>query len=60
MRSGQPLSVLVLDVDHLKKFNDTYGHAEGDLVLITVAQVMRQRLRTSDFATAARAATSSW
>lgn len=51
MRSAQPLSVLVLDVDHLKEFNDTYGHAAGDLVLITVAQVMRQRLRTSDFAT---------
>lgn len=51
MRSAQPLSVLVLDVDHLKQFNDTFGHAAGDLVLITVAQVMRQRLRTSDFAT---------
>jgi len=41
----------VLDVDHLKEFNDTYGHAAGDLVLIAVAQVMRQRLRISDFAT---------
>ena len=51
IRSAQPLSVLVLDVDHLKQFNDTFGHAAGDLVLITVAQVMRQRLRTSDFAT---------
>ena len=51
MRSAQPLSVLVLDVDNLKEFNDTFGHATGDLVLITVAQVMRQRLRTSDFAT---------
>lgn len=51
MRSAQPLSVLVLDVDHLKEFNDTFGHAAGDLVLIAVAQVMRQRLRTSDFAT---------
>ena len=51
IRSAQPLSVLVLDVDHLKEFNDTYGHAAGDLVLTTVAQVMRQRLRTSDFAT---------
>ncbi len=49
-RSGQPLSVLVLDVDRLKDFNDSYGHAAGDLVLTTVAQVMRQRLRINDFA----------
>ncbi|MBU1274334.1 MAG: sensor domain-containing diguanylate cyclase [Proteobacteria bacterium] len=48
-RSGQPLSVLMLDVDLLKEFNDRYGHAAGDLVLTTVAQVMRQSLRTSDF-----------
>lgn len=50
IRSAQPLSVLGLDVDNLKEFNDTFGHATGDLVLIAVAQVMRQRLRTSDFA----------
>ncbi|BEQ14327.1 GGDEF domain-containing protein [Desulfoferula mesophila] len=50
IRSSQPLSVLALDVDHLKEFNDSLGHAAGDLVLITVAHVMRRQLRKSDFA----------
>ncbi|MCB2190847.1 MAG: sensor domain-containing diguanylate cyclase [Deltaproteobacteria bacterium] len=50
VRSAQPLSVLALDVDYLKEFNDNFGHAAGDLVLLTVAQVMRQRLRNSDYA----------
>ena len=44
----QPLSVLMLDVDHFKRFNDTFGHKAGDLVLQMVAQNMRKRLRPSD------------
>ncbi len=44
----QPLSVLMLDVDHFKRFNDTFGHKSGDLVLQMVAQTMRKRLRPSD------------
>lgn len=44
----QPVSVLMLDVDHFKRFNDTFGHKSGDLVLQMVAQTMRKRLRPSD------------
>jgi len=47
-RGGQPLTVLMIDVDHFKKFNDTYGHAMGDQVLVEVAKVMRSSLRPTD------------
>ncbi len=43
-----PLAVLMLDVDHFKDFNDTYGHKSGDLVLQMVARIMRKSLRPSD------------
>lgn len=47
-RSGRPLSVLVIDVDHFKRINDRHGHDAGDQVLRTLASVFRQRLRESD------------
>lgn len=48
LRKGGPLSVFFLDVDHFKKWNDTLGHAAGDIVLEQVARIMTQSLRPSD------------
>ncbi len=47
-RSGQPYSVLVINVDFFKRVNDTHGHAAGDQVLIGVAQTMRTCARETD------------
>ncbi|MCW7541450.1 diguanylate cyclase [Aquabacterium sp. A7-Y] len=44
-RSVQPISLLLIDVDHFKRFNDTYGHAAGDKCLQDVAQAMSRELR---------------
>ncbi|MBU2549590.1 MAG: diguanylate cyclase [Proteobacteria bacterium] len=44
-RSGQPLSLLLLDIDHFKEYNDTYGHGQGDQCLIRVAQTIQESLR---------------
>lgn len=49
-RYGQPLSVLMLDVDRFKEVNDTYGHLMGDTLLSYVAQVIAAQLRSSDVA----------
>lgn len=45
VRYGAPLSLLMTDVDHFKKFNDTYGHQVGDMVLIKVADIIRETIR---------------
>jgi diguanylate cyclase (GGDEF)-like protein len=47
-RYQKPLSCLFIDVDHFKQINDTYGHANGDLVLKQVASMIRQTLRVTD------------
>ncbi|BEU95904.1 diguanylate cyclase [Acidovorax sp. DW039] len=47
-RSGRPLSIVTMDVDHFKQINDTYGHEAGDHVLQRLAQTLMQRLRDSD------------
>ena len=47
-RSGKPLSVILLDVDHFKQVNDVYGHLAGDEVLRQVGHVMQSVARRSD------------
>jgi len=47
-RHGHPLSLLLLDIDNFKHHNDTYGHADGDLVLARLGQVIAESLRTND------------
>jgi diguanylate cyclase (GGDEF)-like protein len=48
VRHGPPLSVVLLDLDHFKKVNDTWGHPTGDRVLQAAAEVMRKTVRQSD------------
>jgi diguanylate cyclase (GGDEF)-like protein len=50
MRYPAPLSLILLDVDHFKKVNDTHGHQKGDEVLVRLAEVLRQVCRGQDVA----------
>ncbi len=50
METGEPLSILMIDIDHFKKFNDSYGHQVGDQVLRLVAKVLQESVRDVDLA----------
>jgi diguanylate cyclase (GGDEF)-like protein len=47
-RNGRPLSFVMLDIDHFKAVNDTYGHPAGDGVIKSLARILQQRLRRTD------------
>lgn len=46
--TGQPVALLMLDIDFFKEFNDTHGHVKGDMVLKSVADLMRRHCRETD------------
>jgi diguanylate cyclase (GGDEF)-like protein len=48
-RYGRPISVAAIDIDYFKQFNDTHGHAAGDIALQCVARVLRSHIRGGDF-----------
>ena len=49
-RHGSDVSLVLLDIDHFKPYNDTFGHPKGDEVLRSVGRLLRRSLRATDFA----------
>jgi diguanylate cyclase (GGDEF)-like protein len=49
-RSGAPVGVIMLDIDHFKAFNDRFGHKAGDGLLRSLGRLLRQSIRASDIA----------
>jgi diguanylate cyclase (GGDEF)-like protein len=50
LRSGVPLSVIMLDLDHFKHFNDTFGHEAGDVLLRSLGSFLHNNVRGGDVA----------
>ena len=48
LADGQPLALVLLDLDHFKRVNDQHGHLTGDQVLVLLAQLLRENMRGSD------------
>jgi diguanylate cyclase (GGDEF)-like protein len=47
---GRPVSLMMIDIDNFKKYNDLLGHMRGDIVLREAAQLLRERIRSGDIA----------
>jgi diguanylate cyclase (GGDEF)-like protein len=50
VRSRQPVGIIMIDLDHFKEFNDTYGHDAGDALLRMVGQMLQRGVRAEDIA----------
>ena len=48
-RYGRPVALVVIDIDHFKRVNDSFGHKAGDRVIQLVAKALQERLRATDF-----------
>lgn len=47
-RYGEPISIVMIDIDFFKKINDTYGHCTGDHILQQISEIIMERIRPSD------------